>query len=638
MRVTNQITSTTILGDIQRTQQRILQLQRQAASGRRVIDMSDDPLAAMAGIRLQSILRRQEQYRVNVAGAQDRLEHADAAIADLTDVFNDMKALVLEMGDDTQTPESRQAAAQTVAAALNQVMAIANRQVDGRYLFSGTKTTTPPFASLGGGTVYQGDRGSIQYGIGDGQQIAVNVNGVELFGASSSQVQGFQDLNPAATTTTLLDDLNNGDGVSLGSVTLGDGTSTETIDLSGADSLGDVIDKLNSNTIGIVASITTTGGASGSSRITLTEAGSNITVTEVAGNTTAADLGILNTTGAGATLNGTDLDPALTDLTTVASLMNGTGITDLASGLSITNGSNSGTVAFTGLTTIQQIRNALNTSGLYVDARISSDGRKLDVVSVLNGAELRIGENAGTTATNLGLRSLYAGTSLSSLNRGQGVHKATVSTDDDFIITQRDGTTISVNIASATTLQDVITAINTDAENTGDLTASLNPSGNGIRLVDASAGATPLSVARLNDSLAAADLGIEQAVSGGGGTLTGADVNPIVSDSIFTILKDLQDALNTDNTAAINLRGQELDDAFEALLNQQAVVGGRLQRLEMADARLEQQHLQVESTLSDTLEANLTEVLTKLAQEQVSLQAGLQISALTLQLNLSNFL
>jgi flagellar hook-associated protein 3 FlgL len=156
--------------------------------------------------------------------------------------------------------------------------------------------------------------------------------------------------------------------------------------------------------------------------------------------------------------------------------------------------------------------------------------------------------------------------------------------------------------------------------------------------VDSSAGAVALSVLRLNDSLAAPGLGIEKVVTGGGGTLSGDDVNPIVTGSIFTILTELQTALNTNNTQAINLRGLELDKAFETLLNNRATAGGRLERLEMTDTRIQQENLQTQGVLSDVLDADLTQILTQLSQEQISLQAALQVLSTSSQLSLVNFL
>lgn len=635
MRVTNTLVANSLLGDIQRSQERLLVLQRQSASGRRILAPSDDPVGAVSSSRLQSALDRQAQYRGSVAVATSRLDATDAAMADVNEVMTQMKALILEMSDDTQDAASREAGASVVSAALESLLGIANRKLEGRSLFAGRKTDQTPFVSQGGGIVYQGDKGSVQAVIQEGQPIAMNLHGVEVFGAVTSQVAGIADLNPAATTATRLVDLNNGRGVRLGSVLVSDGVTSNTISLAGAESLGDVIDRLNTNTLGIAATITTTGGAAGQSRITLTKAGFTLSVAEVSGGYAAADLGIVNT-GVLSPLNGTDLDPRLTAQTTVASLYNNTGGVSLT-GLRIANGQNVGTVSFAGATAFQDILNALKSSGLHVDAEIDATGRRLNLLSKLNGAEFRVGENASTTGANLGVLSMHGATQLSTLNRGNGVNKAPVPTDDDFRITQRNGNLIDVNISAAATITDVITAINTDATNPGTLVASLSGSGgNGIVLTDASVGAFALSAVRLNGSLAARDLGIEKTAAAG--TLTGDDVNPITTGSVFAVLTEFQTALLANDGRLIDQAGRELDTAFETLLQARATAGGRLQRLEMTDARLEQETEQTKGLLSETLDADLAEVLTRFNQEQLALQAALQVSARAFQLSLLDYL
>ncbi len=633
MRITNTMTANNLLAEIQRTQERILQIQKQAATGFSINVPSDDPIGAVSVMRYRNTLDHHEQFQANIATGRSRLEITDASLGDLSDLYINMKALILQMSDDSQSAEERQAASSSVSAALDQIIAIGNRKVEGRTLFGGSKTTGTPFVSRNGGVVYQGDAQRLQLQVSEGQKASSSLNGVDVFGAVTTQVSGYLDLNPAATATTKLSALNNGDGVSLGSVLLGDGVTTEAIDLTGSDTLGDVVTKLNTNAIGIVASIATSGGAAGTSQLVLTKAAFTVSAAEVSGGTTAADLGIVNT-GTLNAVTGSDLDPALTDLTTLASLNNTTGGINLT-GLTITNGSASGTVSLAGATTIQDLKNLLNASGLDVDARISTDGRKLDLVSLLSGGEFRVGENGGTSGATLGVLSMHAATQLSVLNRGQGVRRASDAADADLRITNRAGASFDVNLSAATTVQNVLTTIN--AATGGTVTATMSGSGgNGIVLTDSTGGAGNLSVTLLNDSFAARDLGIHQSVASA--TLTGTDVNPLVTGSVFAILTELQANLSANNSLAISQRGQELDDAFTRLLDSRATAGGWSQRLEMTDTRLQQESEQIKGLLSQTQDADLAELLTRLSQEQVSLQAALKVSATAMQLNLSDYL
>ena len=97
--------------------------------------------------------------------------------------------------------------------------------------------------------------------------------------------------------------------------------------------------------------------------------------------------------------------------------------------------------------------NTINNSPANAIAQIAPGGDHIIVRSRLSGADFAIGENGGTTATQLGIRSLTASTALSELNRGNGVN-AIAGTD--FTIHRKDGTDLAIDVSSATTIGDVL--------------------------------------------------------------------------------------------------------------------------------------------------------------------------------------
>jgi len=151
------------------------------------------------------------------------------------------------------------------------------------------------------------------------------------------------------------------------------------------------------------------------------------------------------------------------------------------------------------------------------------------------------GSVAATEIEGTSLIAIGEATSLRLLNDGNGVRHEVGF--DDVRITQRDGTTIDVNVSSAVTVGDVLDAINNDADNTGDLTAQLADDGVSIELVDTSTGATALAVTALNDSQAANDLGLLKSVTGGGGTLSG---DRVVAGLNTVLLRTLQGGAGVD--------------------------------------------------------------------------------------------
>ena len=97
------------------------------------------------------------------------------------------------------------------------------------------------------------------------------------------------DLNPAVTNTTRIDALNGGSGLALGTIRVVNGQQNEIIDLSRAESIGDVITALNDLGMGITASI----NSSGTAIDVLSDSPDFAAVVNDMGEgTTASDLGI----------------------------------------------------------------------------------------------------------------------------------------------------------------------------------------------------------------------------------------------------------------------------------------------------------------------------------------------------------
>ncbi len=180
--------------------------------------------------------------------------------------------------------------------------------------------------------------------------------------------------------------------------------------------------------------------------------------------------------------------------------------------------------------------NTLQTADPNLSVGINSAGNGLAISTRLSGSSLSIGENGGTTATDLGIRTLTGSTLLSSLNSGEGVPVTATDSNGnlepaDLEIQLRSGTTIDVNLAGASTVQDVLNDIN--AAEPGQLVASLNSVGNGISLTDNDGSSTgPLTVTS-NAVSQALGLAGTQSSTDPTQPLVGTDVNPQQSNGVF---------------------------------------------------------------------------------------------------------
>jgi len=330
-RVSYNLQTMSLLDSLRRNALTLFLEQNRLASGNRLNAPSEDPVLAARATQLSEVLEQQDQILDNITHADSLLAATDYAIGDINDLLIDAHNIALTMINTTTSSDERQAEAQLVLAIIDQLVTIGNRRYGDIYLFGGQQTQQAPFTQDQGVTEYRGDTGMLRSHVDAGQDPAINLTGAELFGALAGGVDGYVDLNPALTTDTRLVDVagTGTNGVQLGTIRLSLTAPpiSFAVDLSSADTAGDVIDMVN----GAAEQAGLTIGPGNAFNIGFNPAANGfqidvnagaVTVAEVGYGVTARDLGIL---GTGASIVGADVDPQVTAMTTVDSLFGGAG-------------------------------------------------------------------------------------------------------------------------------------------------------------------------------------------------------------------------------------------------------------------------------------------------------------------------
>ena len=325
---------------------------------------------------------------------------------------------------------------------------------------------------------------------------------------------------------------------------------------------------------------------------------------------------------------------------------------DTASGLILTNGGETVTLDVSAAETVDDLLNRIMGSRLGFVAQINAAGTGIDVRSRLSGADFTIGENGGTTATQLGIRTYTEKTKLADFNRGIGVLTAEDPAQEAVLITARDGTQLNINLATAQTVQDVIDLINNDPANNSGTTAvlaRLAATGNGIELVDSSTVTTgSLIVEAVEGSQAAQFLGFvpegqtqtsTNTPDGSGNyVLQSEDHHTLETDSVFNTLLRLRTALEEGNVEEIGRSIDRLDQDMDRMNFATAELGIRSQNLAIVDIKLQDENVQLRSALSNDVDVNLIEAIPNLTARQYAFEASLRTTASLLQLSLLNFI
>ncbi len=544
-RVSEQLLQQRLLSQLRSDQNAIFQLQNALSTGKRFSIPSESPSAALRSITLQRLIEQKTQVRANLVTSESYLSATDSAINSVSGLIAEGRGIALGVADSISTPEAKKAAAQQIEEIINRLLETGNRQFRDRFLFAGSKGRQLPFEIVDGNVVYRGNEGTLNSYSDTDVLFATNVAGADLFGAISEPVRGTVDLDPVLTNETRLTALRGGRGISPGSIEVSNGSTTSIIDISNAETIGDVVRLLESNppSGSQVRAFVNNDGL----QIQLTAG--NLSILEVGAGTTASELGILRETGVGlGPILGSDLDPVLTRTTRLESILGtrseakllsntsdgtllvranqngaqfdgfaitlqtggvagseavvydpnaktitvsvdenlstaadvidainssaagadftailpheklGTGIVQLGtfntsggsgevfdknSGLRLVNGGETFILDFSDAETVEDVLNILNASDAGVLAEINAARTGIDVRTRVSGADFEIGENGGTTASQLGIRSFTEATQLQDLNYGVGVE----TTDGtDFSITRKDGTQLDIDL------------------------------------------------------------------------------------------------------------------------------------------------------------------------------------------------
>lgn len=148
MRISSLTYFTSSLGSMQNNQAHIARLSEQIASETGILSPKDDPLATGKVIDLSNRVALREQHLANQQKAELDLNYESTVLKGMRGVLEKVTQNLAVMGPN-QTQDLRDQYAATINGAYTQLKELANtRDPEGRYIFSGFKTSTVPYGHV----------------------------------------------------------------------------------------------------------------------------------------------------------------------------------------------------------------------------------------------------------------------------------------------------------------------------------------------------------------------------------------------------------------------------------------------------------------------------------------------------------
>jgi flagellar hook-associated protein 3 FlgL len=136
----------------------------------------------------------------NITLGKSWLAASETAMSQVQDVITEAKVLCVQMANATVSAAERRSAAETVQNMLEEIVSLANTEVNGRYMFAGFETDTAPFSLESDNSVtYHGDNNAFTVKIGKDATVQVGSDGQAVFGTLGQPDDIFRVFNDLKT-------------------------------------------------------------------------------------------------------------------------------------------------------------------------------------------------------------------------------------------------------------------------------------------------------------------------------------------------------------------------------------------------------------------------------------------------------
>lgn len=180
MRITQGMLSNNMLRNLTSSYSKMDTLMDQVSTGKKINRPSDDPVIAMKGMGYRTELKQIEQYKRNTSEVHNWMDNTDSALDKATQTMQKLRELAVQASNDTYDASERENIMNEVKQLKEHMMDIANTSVNGKYIFNGTDTETPPVNEVG--EFDPSSTSPVLIDVSGGTKLQANVNPEDVFG------------------------------------------------------------------------------------------------------------------------------------------------------------------------------------------------------------------------------------------------------------------------------------------------------------------------------------------------------------------------------------------------------------------------------------------------------------------------
>ncbi len=178
MRVTNSMYYRDMYGENNKIGQALFDVNKQISSGQKIQYAYEDAVTFIDTMRLDNEVTTLTQVKASSESGYKFSTQTDTVLGDFTKTLDSIKTKLVQAATASHSVTSMQAIANDLRGLETHLKNLSNTSINGKYLFSGSQTSTKPIGSNG---EYQGNNEQLTAFLGYGISQQYNISGVELF-------------------------------------------------------------------------------------------------------------------------------------------------------------------------------------------------------------------------------------------------------------------------------------------------------------------------------------------------------------------------------------------------------------------------------------------------------------------------
>ncbi|MGF9857310.1 flagellar hook-associated protein FlgL [Priestia endophytica] len=181
MRVTQSMISQHTLRNMSNSYEKLMNLQERATSGKKLNRPSDDPIGAVKSLNYRTNLNENKQYKENFTEAYKWLDNSDGSLEEANKVMQRIRELTVSASNGTKLEDEREAIRLEVSGLKEHLVSIANKNIEGKFLFNGINTGQAPVDNKNGTIVVGASEKPISIELSKGFPIDISTDGTGVF-------------------------------------------------------------------------------------------------------------------------------------------------------------------------------------------------------------------------------------------------------------------------------------------------------------------------------------------------------------------------------------------------------------------------------------------------------------------------